>query len=263
MKSLSFDNMAELYDETRIFDINCLNSALEYIVDRFPPERFRDVFYPGIGTGRIAIPLAERGYRITGVDISENMLSSLKKQLEQSKRHLNISFRKADVTRLPYKANSFDAIITVHLFYFIRDWEKAVDEIVRVVRNEGPFILMHTGTGMEIPFLNTRYKELCSEQGFKIPDFGVKSNKEVIDYLENLGYNAQWIRDRWKWTSHIRLDKALDYVRSRAYSFTTCTPDDIHSKVVNGLESELERDFGSLTYKVEIPNQIYLVIVSR
>jgi predicted TPR repeat methyltransferase len=77
MKSLSFDNMVRLYDETRIFDEECFESALDYMVERFPPRAFPNVLEPGIGTGRIAIPLAERGYRVTGVDISEEMLAFL------------------------------------------------------------------------------------------------------------------------------------------------------------------------------------------
>ncbi len=261
MKSLSFDNMAELYDETRVFDTNCLNSALDHIVDRFPPERFGNIFYPGIGTGRIAVPLAERGYRVTGVDISEEMLALLEKRVMQAGQSLPISCQRGDVLKLPFPAEAFDMAIAVHLFYFIQKWKKAVDEILRVVKGDGPVVLMHTGTGTEIPFLNTRYKELCAELGCPIQDIGVKSNAEVVDYLRSLGYNAEWIRDRWQWTSRIRLNKALNYVKSRAYSFTTVAADDVHSKAVERLESELQHQFGSLTTEVETANQVYLVII--
>jgi methylase of polypeptide subunit release factors len=71
MESLNFDSMADLYDETRAFDEGCLQSALDFLVERFPPQMFNNVLEPGIGTGRIAIPLAERGYSIIGVDVSE------------------------------------------------------------------------------------------------------------------------------------------------------------------------------------------------
>jgi len=263
MESLSFDNMAELYDETRVFNTNCLNSALDYIVERFPPNRFGSIFYPGIGMGRIAIPLAERGYHITGVDISDEMLALLKKRLAQSRQSLPISYLKADAAIVPFPAVTFDMAIAVHLFYFIQEWQQAVDEILRVVKNKSPILLMHTGTGGEIPFLNEKYKELCAEQGFPIHDIGVRSTREVVDYLKNHGCKAEWIRDRWQWTSPIRLDQALDYIRSRAYSFTTIASDDIHSKAVDRLKSELLQQFGSLTTEVEIPNQIYLVIISR
>ena len=263
MKSLSFDGMIELYDETRVFDRRCFDSALDFLVERFPPEVFSNVFEPGIGTGRVAIPLAEKGYRITGIDISEWMLALLKKKLTQSRHTLDISFQKADATKLPFPDATFDMAIAVHLFYFIAKWKKAADEILRVVRDDGPVVLMHTGSGTEIPFLNERYKELCVEQGCLIREIGVKSTREVVDYFRCFGCHAKWIRNRWQWTSRIQLDKALGYMKSRAYSFTTVAADDIHSMAIERLESELQHRFGSLTTEIEISNQVYLVVIMR
>jgi ubiquinone/menaquinone biosynthesis C-methylase UbiE len=255
--------MVAFYDETRVFDKGCFESALDFLVEKLPPRMFSKVFESGIGTGRIAIPLAERGYRITGVDISEEMLALLKRRLTQSRRSLQISFQKADATKLPFTDAAFDMAIAVHLFYFIREWKKAADEILRVVKGDGPVVLMHTGMGREIPLLNERYKALCAEQGCSIKQMGVKGTGEVVDYFTDLGCHAEWNRDRWQWTSHIRLDEALSYVKSRTYSFTTLAPDDIHSKAIERLESELRHQFGSLTAKIEILNQVYLVVILR
>ena len=261
VKSLSFDSMVNLYDETRTFDRDCFDSALDFLVERFPPCDYGNVLEPGIGTGRIAIPLTERGYRTTGIDISEEMLSILKYRLARSKKPLQISVQKADMTDLPFPDASFDMVVAVHLFWFIKQWRKAVDEILRVVRSDGPVVLIHTGMGAEIPFLNNRYKELCAEQGYPIESVWVKSTTEVIDYVIEQGYRVEQIRDRWRWTSHIRLDKALSYVKSRAYSFTTFAPDSVHEIVVGRLESELKEQFGSLTTVIDVPNQIYLVFI--
>jgi ubiquinone/menaquinone biosynthesis C-methylase UbiE len=263
MKSMSFDSMVELYDETRVFDGDCFDAALGWLVQRFPPQLFEHVLEPGIGTGRIAIPLAERGYRVTGMDISGEMLALLQRTLARSGHPGPISFQRADTTRLPFPDAAFDMAIAVHLFYFIPQWKRAVDEILRVVRDEGLLVLMHTGTGLEIPFLNERYKELCAESGCAIKSLGVESTREVVQYLVGLGCHAEWIRERWQWTARIRLDVALDYVKSRAYSFTTVAPDDVHATVIEQLESELQRRFGGLASEVKIPNQVYLVLVSR
>ncbi len=94
---LSFDEMAGQYDETRNYDEGCFSSALDYLVSRFPPDRFPSVLEPGIGTGRIAIPLAERGYQVTGVDVSKKMLAVLDRQIKQMSQPLPISFYQADV----------------------------------------------------------------------------------------------------------------------------------------------------------------------
>lgn len=263
MKSLSFDNMAELYDQTRVFDRDCFDSALDFLAERFPPHDFTNLFEAGIGTGRVAVPLAERGYRVLGADVSREMLALLKKRLTTSRGSPNLELQQADATRLPYPDGTFALAVAVHLFYFIEEWKKAADELLRVVRAGGPVVLMHTGMGTEIPFLNERYGELCAEQGCSVRQVGVESTREVVDYLGSLGCHVEWIRDRWSWTSSIRLDEGLGYIRSRAYSFATVAPDRIHSVAVERLRSELQRRFGSLTSQVEVPNQIYLVVILR
>ncbi len=261
--SLSFDDMAELYDETRVYDDRCFDYSLDFFSDRFPPDEFNNLFYPGIGMGRIAVPLAERGYKITGIDISEKMLRLLKEKLELAAQSPPISIQNADVLDLPFADGTFDIAIAVHFFYFVPQWERAVDEILRVIRDGGTLVLMHTGTGTEVPFINERYKAICAAQDCPIPSLGVESSSEVVDYCESLGYHTEWIRDCWQWTTRIKLDKALEYYRSRAYSFTTFAPDEIHTRVIESLAFELQRRFGSLAAEVQVPNQIYFAFISR
>lgn len=263
MDSLSFDRMAELYEETRVFDESCFSAALTYLTDRFPPSSYRNMFYPGIGTGRIALPLARKGYSISGIDISKDMLALLKDKLSREGGYLLVDFQTGDVTDLPFSDNYFDIAIAVHLFYFIRDWKTAVDEILRVVKSDGAFVLMHTGMGTEVPLVNEKYEALCAEYGCDIPVLGASSTREIADYCENLGYNIEWIRDRWQWLFSIQLGKALDYMRLRAYSSTVFVPEEVHTRVMDDLTDEVERVFGSLSVEIHVPNQIYLAIISR
>ncbi len=260
MESLNYDKMSKYYDETRIFNQNCFNKAIDYIVKRFPPNIYKKLFEPGIGTGRISIPLALRGYNIYGIDISTEMLKILQKRLDQIK-NINFVYKKADATKIPYNTNEFNLAIIVYLFYFIKEWKKAVNEIIRVV--DGPIILMHTGYGEEVPFLNERYKQLSEKFGFSIKNIGVKSTKEVVTYLENLGYQTEWIKDKWKWKSHIQLNEAIDYLEKRAYSFSTFPPEDIHVKVIRNLRNEIKAKYGKIEESIEVTNQVYFGIVQK
>jgi ubiquinone/menaquinone biosynthesis C-methylase UbiE len=263
LESLSFDGLVELYDRTRTFDQGCFDAALDYIVDRYPPRRLRGVFEPGIGTGRIAIPMAERGYDVTGVDVSEEMLAALESKLRKMGPDLPISWSVADVCRLPFDDGMFDMAVAVHLFYFIRDWRGAAREILRVVRRGGPVILMQTGPGAEIPFLNGRYKELCRERGCVIEAVGAASTRDVAEYYFSLGCAVEWVKDKWTWTCRTRVDEAIGCLRSRAYSFTTPADERTHLAAVERLEREALERFGSLDSVVEAPAQVYLVIVER
>jgi len=259
---LSFDGLVELYDETRIYDPGCFGAALEAIVGRFPPAMFGRLLEPGIGTGRIAIPLAERGYRVTGVDISEEMLLALQRRLATLRRSLPVCSSKADATRLPFADGVFDLAVAVHFFYFIAEWRRAARELLRVVRGDGAIILLHTGTGMEIPEFNERYKALCEEQGCPIAASGVRSTAEVVAYYEGLGCAAEWLRDRWRWTARVPLGRALGYMSRRAYSFTAVAPEDVHRAAMGRLAQEARATYGSLAAEVEVPNQVYVVVVA-
>jgi SAM-dependent methyltransferase len=263
MTSLSFDPMVYDYDATRTYDEASFSAAMAYLVERFPPSAFPRLLEPGIGTGRIAIPLIERGYAVWGVDIAAGMLAVLQQRAVRAAPPVHLGVAQADVCQLPFRTGVFDLVVAVHLFYFIPAWRRAVQELLRVVRVEGSLVFMHTGMGEEIPCVNERYKVLCAAQGFPQQAVGVQSTSEVVDYCRALGCVTETIRDRWQWRSHVRLDRALAYVRARAYSFTTMVPFHIHAEIVTRLEAEMLEQYGGLTQVVEVANQISLVFLRR
>lgn len=48
-----------------------------------------------VGTGRIAIPIAKAGYRVTGIDMSDSMLEQARRKVE--KENVSVEFIKADI----------------------------------------------------------------------------------------------------------------------------------------------------------------------
>ena len=260
MESLSFDGMAELYDDTRRFDQPSFDAALDWLTAEFPPSEHPSVFEPGIGTGRIALPLAERGYRVDGIDLSPRMLAVLERRLIQSPVRPPVSYRVGDVLALPWPDAAFDLVVAVHLFYHIREWQTVVDELLRILRPGGAFVLMHTGTGSEIPSVNDRYRQLCAELGHTIDCVGVTSTRQVADYLESLGYPCRRVEGDWQWVEQLRLDVALGHIASRAYAFTAAVPETVHVEAVARLGAELNDRPDGPESAVDIPNQVYFVI---
>jgi ubiquinone/menaquinone biosynthesis C-methylase UbiE len=263
MRSLSFDNMVHFYEETRVSHPVYLKAALDDLVKRFPPSTHQRLLEPGIGTGRMAVPLVHRGYQVTGVDISRRMLALLRRRVVRDKKPLPLSFLAADAAYLPFPDEIFDIAIAVHLFYFISNWKQAADEMLRVVKPGSPLVLMHTGTGMEIPYLNQRYKELCAEYGYTIASIGVTSTAEVVAYFMTRSCKVDPVASDWQWTSRIRLENALGYIRSRAYSFTVSASDSIHNAVMEQLSWEVQQKYGSLAHRVSVPNRIYYTVVMQ
>lgn len=261
--SLSFDPMARFYDESRIVDPAQLESALDFLVERFPPAGFPSLFEPGIDTGRIAVPLARRGYSVTGVDISGSMLMVLRQRLQGEQPTMEVSFQKASVTDLPFEDGTFDLAVAVHLFYFIKNWVRAADEVLRVTKSSGPVVLLYTGFGTEVPALNDRYKELCRKLGFETEVTGVSTTNAVVDYYRSQGCQVEWVRGRWCWVHRQTVIASLNYLKQRAFSFTLKTPEATHLEVMKRLETEAFARFGGPAQIIEVPNSIYFAIVTR
>jgi ubiquinone/menaquinone biosynthesis C-methylase UbiE len=261
MPSLSFDGLVDLYDETRTFDAGCFFAALDYLEERMPPSTASRVFEAGIGNGRIALPLAARGYRVTGVDISRQMLAVLARRLATVPA-APVAFAMGDVSALAFPAGCFDWAVAVHLFWFVADWQSAARELLRVVGPRGTVVLMSSGTGAEIPWLNARYKALCAEEGQQLANPGAGSTAEVLDYYRGLGCQVEQVLDRWCWSADIPYARALAHVAARAYSSTTMAPDAVHAAAVRRLEREVAALPGGLSGVAEVPNQIALTFVS-
>jgi SAM-dependent methyltransferase len=93
------------------------------------------VFEVGIGTGRMAAPLAARGVRVTGIDISAAMLGVLR-----GKRG-DIDAVLAESTSLPFRAGAFDAALFVHILHLVPDQEATLRAVPPLVKPGGALIL--------------------------------------------------------------------------------------------------------------------------
>ncbi|MFL5918751.1 MAG: class I SAM-dependent DNA methyltransferase [Gaiellaceae bacterium] len=72
------EQIAERYDEeVSGFEPDVLGPTLDFLVER---ARGGPVLELGIGTGRVAVPLAQRGLRVHGIDLSEAMVKKLQEK---------------------------------------------------------------------------------------------------------------------------------------------------------------------------------------
>ena len=64
------------------YDANTADMPVEPVVDFLLPLAAGGALELAIGTGRIAVPLAERGVRVAGIDLSPDMVAELKKKTD-------------------------------------------------------------------------------------------------------------------------------------------------------------------------------------
>lgn len=102
----------------------------------------------GCGTGVIVDELLELGCKYTGVDPAEQMIENARK-LHEGKDNADFAVGSAEV--INYPDESFDAVICMGVLERVGDYEKALSEMVRVLKPGGT--LMVTTPNKLSPYL--------------------------------------------------------------------------------------------------------------
>lgn len=133
----AYARWAPIYDP--IFGV-ITNSAINNtvrVVNALPPGRILEV---GVGTG-IALPRYRREHRITGIDLSPDMLARARKRVADQKLGNVEALHEADATKLSFGDRSFDAAVAMFLITVVPDPEAVLAEMARVVRPGGRIVL--------------------------------------------------------------------------------------------------------------------------
>ncbi len=97
-----------------------------------------DVLEVGCGTGVMAERInALPGVTLTAVDLSERFV-----ELTAAR---GVDARRGDICYLPFEDDSFDVVFAGWMLYHVRDVERAVNEVRRVLRPGGTFVVVTNG----------------------------------------------------------------------------------------------------------------------
>lgn len=90
----------------------------------------------GTGPGRVplAIAAATSGLRVEGVDLSEEMIEHARRRAADT---AGVDFQVADVADLPHPDDTFDLIVSTLSQHHWADRNRAVSELLRVVKPAG------------------------------------------------------------------------------------------------------------------------------
>jgi ubiquinone/menaquinone biosynthesis C-methylase UbiE len=139
--SMNFDAVADSYDEVRAIPNWVLEKFYEKILEkRTRFDRNSVVLDAGIGSGRTVDPLLALGVQVVGVDISRRMLAKAAEKVKKRSAKSRVNLVRGDVAHLPFRAQSFDMVISIHVLWLVRKWKNAIFEARRVLRSEGFFV---------------------------------------------------------------------------------------------------------------------------
>ena len=148
----SYDRMALSYDIIMSYLAPLFSFGLE------PFERYKwmkllqtskeaKVLDVSTGTGRnlpfIRCIIGPKG-KLVAMDISKGMITYAKTKIDR-KKWKNVEFQRANASYLPYRENSFDAVIHVGGVNTFGDKRRALNEMVRVAKHNSKIVIVDEG----------------------------------------------------------------------------------------------------------------------
>ena len=176
-----YDKWADKYDKDMVeWNYTGPQETVD-IFKKYTSSKVIKIFDAGCGTGRVGIELKKFGYtNIDGADLSKKLLNLIPKgfynKLEQ------IDLNKA----LNKKSNIYDAVLCVGTFTFGHVKPPALDELIRIIKNNG-LICFTINEGIYEKYgFDKKIKELSEKKAWNIKEF-FKSN-----YIASKDVNA-WL----------------------------------------------------------------------
>ena len=97
----------------------------------------------GTATGRLAIEFSKKipTLEVIGLDLAEVALVVARENVQKSEIPLNISFKKGDAEDMPFEDSIFDLVISNNTLHLIKNPLKMFNEVHRVLKPTGRFII--------------------------------------------------------------------------------------------------------------------------
>ncbi|MGP3966620.1 class I SAM-dependent methyltransferase [Streptomyces sp. 6N223] len=102
-----------------------------------PPAEVLDV---GCGTGSLSLLLAQAGHRVTGVDLSSEMIEKARAKLAAARAEARLLV--GDAARPPTGGRLFDVVLCRHLVWTLPDPEATLRRWVGLLREGGRLVLV-------------------------------------------------------------------------------------------------------------------------
>lgn len=212
-------------------------AGLANLIERLVPQRsYPKILDLGCGRGRHSLTLAERGYQVKGIDLSEEAIE--KAAIKANKRNLkNVSFQVRDM-RDPLP-ETFDAVVNLFTTfgYFEGDDENAsvIESVGSMLREDGIFLLDYlnadwvranykpeeSGMFRDLHFDIVRY--IRQNVIYKEITFSGIHLEKPITYTEQVKlYDLEWFLENFD-TYGFEVERLLGDYKGNTYNPETCS----------------------------------------
>ena len=221
--AVSFDKVASIYDATRWSGVpahvmqNILSSLKAAL------KGCNLLLDAGTGTGRFAEYFVNEGFSVIGVDVSLMMMAQAR---EKGVRDLV----RADAQHLPFRDQSFDGSIIIHVLHVVQDWVKAVHELGRVTRK---LVVSEAG---DVKGFSTRqrYLELRREMGYPLTRLA-GGETDLRKFVQ-----PKLVTSAGDYWTDVDADAEIGAFESRKSSVMWDLPGPIHQEIIRRLHVDYE-----------------------
>jgi demethylmenaquinone methyltransferase/2-methoxy-6-polyprenyl-1,4-benzoquinol methylase len=177
-----------------------------------PVKKGQHILDIGCGTGALTIKAAQRGAKVTGMDINPQMLDVARKHVRELQLEARVQFLEAGVAEMEsLETGSYDVVMSGLCFSELSEDEQiyALKQVKRVLKDEG-LLLLADETIATNPFL-------------KVLNLGVKITVKTITYiLTQTGTRAvkrlpEKVRQAGLGIISLRFNKMQDFIELTAF----------------------------------------------
>lgn len=147
-----FDAISPKYDLlNRVFSLGIDQGWRRRVIrllGREPVEHLLDV---ATGTADLAILGSTKAARVTGVDISEGMLSKGREKVERRGLAKRVVLQRADSAALPFPDATFDAVTVAFGVRNFEELERGLREMLRVLKPNGRLFVLEFSKPQRTP----------------------------------------------------------------------------------------------------------------
>lgn len=258
---LSFDAVAEEYDETRALPAEIAADVARFCGAAAHLQSGGLFLDAGVGTGRFGAALAQQNPgQLVGVDISLPMMRQVRKKTTPGSMMLVNS----DLQRLPFRSGAFCGALVVHILHLIERWQSVIAEIRRVLAPHSGVLLLGSEQGGRSALVD-RYYDRARALGVLRPSLGSQGLSETLNLLKRQDMGAPHIEPLsapyLTWERRVTVAQTLSALARRTYSQTWAVPDDIHAALMADAEEYGVRAFGDLSGEETLKTQFALYAI--
>ena len=141
----SIEGLSEAYARWRSGPLGQITDRLEQqlLFELAGSVAGKTVLDVGCGDGALASEFARRGAIVTGLDANPAMIAAARRRTEIEATQLHLVEGQAE--KLPFNDAAFDLVLAVTVLCFVRDAERAVVEMARVLKPGGRLVIGELG----------------------------------------------------------------------------------------------------------------------